>query len=578
MKWMLLTLLMTASFGAAAISAEKEIFTAMETEIGRAMESLRIEGMEPPYFVSLRVLDIENQNLTAVFGALQTRSAVDRRRLVQALVRVGSPDLDNTNFRDEYTYSFSQGQGSINIPLQDEITALRCAFWQAFDAAYKDSVEQLSRKKGYLDAHPQEEYPKDFLPAPEKTVLSVPLPKPLQLDGLIPYVEKMSGHLRSASFLTLGKAMLAGNQVIRSYLDSEGNRYVWPESIVVLQVDLKTYTQEWYPIGERLEWTVKNVENLPELSEVEKKLDEVLAYLKALREQKPLESYQGPVVFTGEAAGQFFVDILARGASRARKPIPSAGYWSGGSEGFFGERVGWKILPPTFAVWDRPTLQQWERAPLVGYLPVDDEGVKPKDIELVREGKLVSLPMRRTATKKLGEVNGHARGGLFQEPDSVITNLFVEDRGGLDSKDFQEKILSTASDMGLCDVLVITRLRNRSEMSESTGLFEEDETSALFRQSRRNLLRPPSEMFLLNVKTGEKKPAWGLDFSSVTERVLRDILASTTQRTLHQTLSFGLGGVPLSVVAPDILVEEMVLEKSRVEKQRIPEVPMPGLE
>ena len=66
MKRIILLLLLIAVSSAQA--GDKEIFTAMKTEIERAMKNLRIEDMDPPYFISLRMFDLEERSISASFG------------------------------------------------------------------------------------------------------------------------------------------------------------------------------------------------------------------------------------------------------------------------------------------------------------------------------------------------------------------------------------------------------------------------------------------------------------------------------------------------------------------------------
>jgi TldD protein len=569
------------------LAGDAEIFQAMEKEIQRAMKDLRIEEMAPPYFISLRLRDDKSRSFNAAFGVLHQENESHHRSL-HATVRVGSPEMDNTNFGDVMSFGSMFGSGGARIPLTDDVTALRLAFWSAIDSAYKEGLEAFSKKKGYIENHPQEEYPADFLPLKEKHVVSLPIPKALDMDGLAGLTEKLSHHFRGKPFITEGVVTVGASESTQYYLDSEGNRHVRPETSVALRVDLEAFTKDWYPVGHGLTWVMRHTDELPETSEAVRQINEALAYVEGILDMEPLEEYQGPVIFAGEASGRFFLELLGRGVTAAREPLSSMpdqyGFLSSiagggsGQEGFLNRRLGRRILPPGFTVTDRPTEAEWDGHSLMGHLPVDDEGVKSRDIELVKEGKLVALPMRRTATKKFTEINGHARGGGMGQPKGAPTNLFVEDAEGFQREDFMEQVRELASDMDMEEILVITRLQSaltmRRSMRDPMAMF------AAMQSGAKNLLSPPLQMHLLNVKTGERKPVWGLVFDGASERILKDIVASSRQRTLYQTLAAGgmLSSMPMSVVAPDILVEEMVLQKMEMQKNRPPLVEMPVLE
>jgi hypothetical protein len=334
---------------------------------------------------------------------------------------------------------------------------------------------------------------------------------------------------------------------------------------------------------------VQKVEELPPAEKIIERSDGLLKDVKALLEKKPLEDYTGPVIFSGQASGKFFASILAQGISRPREPLSARGeqmYFDSfnpfqQSEGFLAKRFGQKILPVTFDIWDKPGETEWQGKSLIGHLLVDDEGVKSKDVQIISQGKLTGFPMRRTATKKYSEINGHARASSSMEPpEATITNLFIEDKEALAPEAFMQKAKAAAEEAGLDEVLVIASLKEDITMPES-----EEELFSLYRPGEVRLLTSPSEMYMLNVKTGEKKPVWGLEFSSVTEKVLADIVASTKERTLYQSVSTSsrtwgerTDSRPKSIIAPDILIKELTLQKAGVQKLRTPALSIPSLE
>jgi hypothetical protein len=290
--------------------------------------------------------------------------------------------------------------------------------------------------------------------------------------------------------------------------------------------------------------------------------------LKSLLTQKPLEEYTGPVVFMGPAAGKLFLDLLGKGVTRAREPLSALGGNPSQYNGFLAKRFGLKILPKSYEVWDKPNEKEFNSKVLVGSIAVDDEGVKSKDIALIKNGKLVGLPMRRTATKKFSEVNGHARGSINSTPNSAITNLFIEDKNGVSQDAFMNAIKETAADQGVDQVLMVSSLKDETNASDS------DEFLSMFGSGSRTRLSNPAQMVLYNIKTGEKKPVWGLEFSNVDEKNLKNIIASSKDQTLYQSLAYTS---PVSIIAPDILIEEITLEKTKLEKLRTPALPMPDL-
>ena len=148
-----------------------------------------------------------------------------------------------------------------------------------------------------------------------------------------------------------------------------------------------------------------------------------------------------------------------------------------------------------------------------------------------------------------------------KNPVELLGRLRQEDLQTLANDDgflaHLDRIRQEAADQGVDEVLIISRLRQGTE----------------------GLLSKPAVMHLLNVLNGERTLVWGLEFTNINDRVLKDILASTKERTLVQSIGSARGGegVTYSVVAPDILVEEMILQGSELEKIKRPDPPMPGV-
>lgn len=562
----------TLLFGGSAV------FKAMESELSRAMESIEIEGMDAPYFLSLRMTTSRHSRVSAAMGSIyEDDAAVDR--ILQVMIRVGSPELDNSNFaEDRNTGGMVFGFARSELPLEDDPLVLRQAIWLAIDTAYKSSLEQLSKKRGYMEKHPQEEYPVDFLPAGEpQTFILEEKEDPFSHESLKNKVVQLSRVLRAHNDLTQGGVSITAESSRQEYLDSEGRRHSRPESYIEVNAWMETYTEDHYPVTNQVAWTVTRQEDLPKIEEMTEKITEAAEYLESIRGIKPAEEYNGPVILSGEAAARLFLDVLGKGVSRPRELLSSQedSFWRifammGGEEGGLARRFNRRVLPATFEVWDRPTLKEWEGHPLLGNMIVDDEGVAAKDIHVVEKGKLTALPMSRTATKKCAEINGHARGWPRQMPAGRVTTLLVEDTDALDEEEFLEEAKLLAEDMGLKEVLLVTRITSAAGIQDPGAFF------AMIQSGQSSVLKAPAVAYLLDVTKGEKKPVWGLEFHNVTERVLRDIVASTEHRGLFQERSlFGEGRLPVSVVVPDVLLEEIMLTRSKLEKHRAPDLPMP---
>src|SRR5262245_64095716 len=85
------------SFASAAqLPDDDVVFKALGDELKRSM-SLHLEDLDKPYFIQYGVDDTITYHLAAAYGALLS-SDRDHARVLRSHVRVGSHQLDNSNF------------------------------------------------------------------------------------------------------------------------------------------------------------------------------------------------------------------------------------------------------------------------------------------------------------------------------------------------------------------------------------------------------------------------------------------------------------------------------------------------
>ncbi len=98
----LVSLLLVVASSAAGETVELPdspiLMRAMVDEINRSLE-LQMEDLDQPYFIQYTVDDVINYEISAAYGTI-TRFNPDRSRRFFVHTRVGSFELDNTNFRD----------------------------------------------------------------------------------------------------------------------------------------------------------------------------------------------------------------------------------------------------------------------------------------------------------------------------------------------------------------------------------------------------------------------------------------------------------------------------------------------
>src|SRR5207244_8133071 len=166
------------------------------------------------------------------FGGL-TASDRDRARILQAQVRVGDYEFDNSEFITGQQFQGPPPSGiTSSAIIENDYEGIRHGLWVATDAAYKQSVEQLARKRAFVQNKIRAEPIPDF--SKENAVTSVGMRRTLEVDK--PHWEKQVREW-SAIFREFPQVQQSSvvfeTQIVHKYLaNSEGTRTLQPSMLV----------------------------------------------------------------------------------------------------------------------------------------------------------------------------------------------------------------------------------------------------------------------------------------------------------------------------------------------------------
>ncbi len=535
------------------------VFAAAEAELLRSLSRLSVEGTRP-YDLSYRIVDQRRVQAAASFGALKS-SSEERRRLASADLRVGSPAFDNTHFLG------SDGGGhspfTISAPYEDGVNGLRHALWWLTDAAFKGSLQRYSQKDAFRRTKSVRADLPDRTPAPVTVLDASSRPPPLERG-------RAEETARRASRAFTGTPGLHGSRVTVSYtesserfLDAEGRRVRKDGDDYDVLLTAWTQAPDGMSLSEQRRLIAGRPEGLPTDEAVEAEARALAAELGALRAAGRLEeTYIGPVLFEGQAAGEFFNQLLARGLAAPRELwLEDEGLREDHAAGPLTGRLGLRVMNPILGAYDDPTQAAFASRPLAGHYMVDDEGVPARRVDLVERGILKDLLMGRAPAHERSASNGHARAALEQLPSARIGCLFVDASSGVPRARLRAELLRLAAEQGLPFAVVVRRL----------GVEEE--------QRPGELLAAPVYAFKLYPDGREQVFRGGL-FDAVTLRALRDVSVASSERRVYdfyQGAPYGNGDddVPASIVHPDVVVAEMELVPEEREPDRLPYLASP---
>ncbi len=531
-----LALLGTATLRADA-PPDDVVLRAMVDEMDRAVKELVLSDLPRPYFMQFNAHDRRSYGLSAAYGGLQ-RSNENHSRSIGVRTRVGSYGLDNTNFRRAF------GQGG-TLPLDDDYSALRQTIWLLTDQDYKQAVETLTQKLAYLKDKTVEDRPDDFSPAP--SVVALEPPGELAFDRKLweENLRILSGRFKSHPKIQDAQVTLFAGSVTEWIVNSEGTRLRIGDSGIQLQIHAELQAEDGMDLADSRTFVGERVDQLPLMEKMVAEIDSLCEGLVALASAPKLEQYSGPVLFDAKAAGTAFEALLAD--RLCARPIPLG---SGADDNSFEKKIGLRILPRTFSVYDDAAPKSYEEKIVAGAFRFDDEAVRPARVDLVEKGILKTLLAGRAPTRKIKQSTGHGRSLAFGDSRANIACMYIADESGMTAEELKAELVQTARDEGLEFGLRVTALEEGSpgELGE------------------------PIHVWKVYVADGREERVRGLQFRPVEPAAMKRILAAGKKREVYNSVS----GIIASVIAPAVLFEELELTKLETEFDRLPILASPA--
>jgi hypothetical protein len=557
------------------------ILRAMRDEMERA-RMLKIAALDTPYYLEYSLDESQSVVVHASLGGL-IQSRRFHMRIPRVQVRVGDYKFDNGNYIFGDFYSGTR-YDSDQWPLDDSYEAFRQQLWLATDRAFKGASEAIARKRAALRNVSQTDPLPDFTKAePVNRVL--PLAR-LNLDEnqLAARARKLSAIF--ASFpAVISSAVELEAQTNNTYLvTSEGTNVRYPDFLAYWRIRASALAPNGETVRDGVMLYATSPGRIPTDAEVERAIRDMGANLTAMTAAPTGESYAGPVLFEGLSGPQLFAELLGANLGLARRPVSEPGRplpWMGSElEG----RAGARILPEFLDVLDDPTQNEWRGRALLGYTPVDLEGVVPAPVKVVDKGRLTAFLLTRTPAGGFVQSNGRGRlPGPFATKVATPTNLFVTARETSSPAALKKQLLDLCTQRGKKYGYIVRKMDYPS--SASFGEVRALATAAMQGGGGARPVSIPIQLYRV-YPDGKEELVRGMRFRGLSVRSLKDIVSASDQTAnldyLYNQAPFavmGAGGyvAPVTVVAPSVLFEDLELEPSRDEVPRPPLVPPPPL-
>lgn len=523
------------------------------------MDGLALDDVRP-YYIAYKIVDQRRVLVDSSLGALLS-SHEDRRRLAGADLRVGSAAFDNTDFIG--ADGGGQAPFTIEAPYEDGPTGLRHALWWLSDAAFKSAHQRWSQKDAFRRAKNLPELLPDMTPAPVTTIEAAIQRVPFSRPRAEAAARLTSSVFAASPALHGGRAALYAWEDTLRVVDSEGRRQRRDVSRFQAVISAWTQAPDGMSLSQERKLYARRAEDLPSAEALAAEARELAAELTAQSAAPPLERpYVGPVLFEGQAAGEFFNQLLAHGLEAPRELwLEDEGQRETYAAGALTRRLDLRVASTLLSAYDDPTQTSFAGTSLAGYAPLDDEGVPAQRVVLIEKGILKNLPMGRTPTRDRSGSNGHARSSLEHLPTPRAACLFIEADGGLSRPALRAELNRRAAELGLPFAVIVRRLAPDVSLPRGSVLAAPQAAVKVFPDGHEEALR-------------------GAMFDAVTRRALRDVAAVSAERRVYNFEQGGPYGsdndnVPASIIHPDALVSELELIPLESDPDRLPYLPSP---
>jgi TldD protein len=582
-----LAILLVASFAtsepAAAPATDDALLAAMRDETARAASELRIPGFQQPYYVDAMVSDQASAEIVASFGALVSDTR-ERIRPLRVSVRVGSFDRDNAEFIST-SRSLSSHDGVTALPLEDEEVAIRRDLWLAFDAAYKSALEQLAVKQATLQNRIIKDPLADFSRAEPVTFLAERVDLGLDVTAWPDELRSLSAVFREFPGLEDSRVTLRVLAANRYFVSSEGSTSRQSTRRVMLLIQATAQASDGMPVRNFLPLFATSLDELPSQRELALRVRSVARELSALVKAPVLDEYVGPVLFTGQAAGELVAQVLAPELSGHRPPLfESEGLAGLVPKGQLAERVNRMVLPSFISLLDDPTATCFGGEPLIGGYAVDDQGVRANRLPLIEDGRLKTLLMSRRPRKQIAASNGHGRAEPYGGITAHASNLLLTAHDGQDEATLKQKLIELARDAGLEFGLLVRRMEDGGVLSGGGG----GQGSGSGGRGLGNGLAEPVLVYRVRVADSSEELIRGINLSGIGVRTLREIVAVGNEPFVDNRFATFTGnmfasyegaatdpGVPTAVVTPALLLPDVEASSGTGDQERPTLLPHP---
>jgi TldD protein len=530
------------------------VLEAMQDEIGRSMAALS-KSDPPVYFISYTIAERQFFEVSGSNGALLS-SSDNRARWLEVQSRVGSYQLDDTHKLGDRPPSWTSPGSTSTI--DDDVPVLRREIWRETDRQYRAASEALIKVKTSQQVQVQtaEGAAPDF--SREEPHTSIRPRVEIHVDRK-PWEERVRKYTAafSKSPAVLNSIVTFTALAMNQYqVNSEGTKLAFGQAHYRLELFVQSKAPDGMDINRFANFDWLEPKDAPDDKTVFDRIQIMIHETEALDHAPLVDPYAGPALLTGRAAAVFFHEVFGHRAEGFRQKDINEGQT-------FTSKIGEKILPEFLSIKDDPTETQLGGQMLLGNYAFDDEGVPGQNVLLVDHGMLKTFLMSRSPLVTGPHSNGHGRRQLGFVPVARQGNLIVSSTRAVTDAQLRQRLIELIKAQGKPFGLLIDDIAGGFTF---TGRGQPQAFQVL-----------PLVVYKVFPDGRPDQLVRGVDIVGTPLVSLTKIVATGDKPDIFNGYCGAeSGSVPVSAVAPAILISEMEVQKKQTATDKPPILPSPA--
>ena len=531
------------------------VLQAMEDELMRSQEKLKLEGYETPYFISYQIKDNEYYSIKGKYGAIAS-SENDRIRRLFVDVRVGNYDFDNSiKGRSGGGIPFHD---TSDVPVDNDPDAIRAALWQATDLAYKGALTQYFNKKANNVLEIKDTNSKSFTREKSHDYYGPELNLTFNPGEWKDKIREISSVYKNYKELTNADIVITAQKETVYFINTEGTSYIRDEVLYSIDAQVTTRAKDGKVISNYRNLYYVSPKQIPSVKEIKAIVNEMVEEMLVMRSAEVLSPLSVPALLEPEAAGVVFHEAIGHRLEGERQIDDNEGQT-------FKEKVGEIVIPPFLSIIDDPSMKNFNGTHLMGYYPFDDQGVPGERVVLIDKGILRNFLLSRTPVNGFERSNGHGRASYGRAPIARMSNTIIKSETEYSKEKLKELLIEEVKRQNKPFGLLIKRMKG-GETNTSSYNFQ------AYRAT-------PVAIYKVDPKTGEETPVRDVEIVGTPLVSINKIIATGNDYSVFNGFCGAESGyIPVSTVAPSILVSEIELQRKSSKKEKLPLLPPPFFE